>query len=109
MEANEEGTFTRAGPFRWSRPFAAHGFRFCMFRLRRMECSARSEENEKSSSAEYPNARLRALSLSKRLREMPRHQWRWKKAARLDLLLQHETHEFHRRQACRRDERRRNI
>src|SRR6185437_11817861 len=108
MEANEEGTFTRAGPFRWSRPFfysrmrtpsrlvAAHGFRFCMFRLRRMECSARSEENEKSSSAEYRNARLRALSLSKRLREMPRHQWRWKKAARLDVLLQHETHEFHR-------------
>src|SRR5579872_1741494 len=88
---------------------ATRSFRICMFRLRRMERPARCEANEKSGGAEYCNSRLRARPLSKRLREMPRHQRRWKKAAGLDVLLQHETHEFHRRQACGCHERRRNI
>lgn len=85
---------------------APRSFRFCIFRLRRMECAARCEANEKSDSAEYRNTRLRARPVSKRLREMPRHQWRWEKAAGLDVLLQHETDEFHGCQTCGRDEQR---
>jgi len=80
-----------------------------MFRLRRVECAAVGKRIEESDSREFHNARRRSRTLSKRLREMPRRQRQWKKAAGLDVLLQHETHEFHQRETYGRNERWRNI